>query len=52
MGMPPPITELRDMVQDYLEANQYSTRFPNNLPGRDWVIYFMKRHGISLKKEG
>ena len=52
MGMPPPIAELRDMVHDYLEANQLSSPFHENLPGRDWVSNFLQRHGLSLKKGG
>ena len=50
MGMPPPIAELRDLVHDFLEVNEFSTPFPDYRPGRDWVRSFLNRHGLSLKK--
>ncbi|XP_018020256.1 uncharacterized protein LOC108676651 [Hyalella azteca] len=52
MGMSPPITELQNILQDWLVANQYVTSFKDNRPGLDWVYSFLKRHGLCLKKGG
>ena len=40
MGLPPPITEFRDLVNDFIEVNEFNTPFRDNRPGRDWVNNF------------
>lgn len=52
MGMPPPIAELQSLIHDWLEANQHNTPFNDNRPGRDWIMNFLIRHGLTLKKGG
>ncbi|XP_037794933.1 uncharacterized protein LOC119590332 [Penaeus monodon] len=42
----------RDIVHDYLIANEISTPFKDNRPGRDWVNSFLLRHNMTLKKGG
>lgn len=51
-GVPPPIAELQSLIHDWLEANQHNTPFNDNRPGRDWIMNFLKRHGLTLKKGG
>lgn len=52
MGLGPTIMEFQDIVYDYLTANEISTPFKHNRPGRDWVNSFLLRHNMTLKKGG
>ena len=52
IGFGPTLTELREIVQDYVQLKQLKTRFVNDYPGCDWTISFLKRHQLSLKKGG
>jgi hypothetical protein len=36
--------EVTGLVQDYLNTQGRTTRFPNNKPGRDWWLHFKARH--------
>ena len=50
IGFGPTLTELREIVQDYVQLKQLKTGFVNDYPGYDWTISFLKRHKLSLKK--
>lgn len=52
MGLGPTFLEFQDIVHDYLIANEISTPFKDNRPGRDWVNSFLLRHNMTLKKGG
>ncbi|KAG0729343.1 hypothetical protein GWK47_030577 [Chionoecetes opilio] len=44
--------ELQAIVLEYLEANELGHLFNDKPPGDDWIINFMGRHRLSLKKAG
>lgn len=51
IGFPCGKSELLDLVQAYIEANNFSTPFTNSRPGDDWYRAFMHRNPtLSLKK--
>ena len=51
-GFSPTLTELREILQDYVHLKQLKTRFVNDYPGYNWTISFLKRHKLSSKKGG
>ncbi|KAJ8938752.1 hypothetical protein NQ314_011349 [Rhamnusium bicolor] len=51
MGYPCDKEELKDLVSEYVKANNVKNPFKDSRPGEDWYQCFMKRHPIlSLKK--
>lgn len=51
LGYPCDKSELLDLVQAYIEANNFATPFKDNRPGEDWYRGFMFRNpSLSLKK--
>lgn len=42
--------ELTAKVRDFVVLNNIPNPFKNNIPGKDWVIYFKTRHALSVKK--
>lgn len=51
IGFPFGKSELLDLVQAYIEANNFSTPLTNSRPGDDWYRAFMHRNPtLSLKK--
>ena len=38
--------ELRNLVKNYLDIGGVNSKFPDNMPGRDWARGFIKRHGL------
>ncbi|KAG0716222.1 hypothetical protein GWK47_010228 [Chionoecetes opilio] len=52
LGFGPTKQELQAIVFDYLEANELGHLFNDKPPGDDWIINFMGRHRLSLKKAG
>ena len=51
-GFSPTLTELREILQDYVHLKQLKTRFVNDYPGFNGTISFFKRHKLSSKKGG
>jgi len=48
--VPLTLMELRLLVKNFLDLSEVnSSRFVNNMPGRDWARRFLKRHGLSLR---
>jgi len=41
--------ELQLLVKNYLDLSGVTTRFANNMPGRDWARKFLQRHGLSVR---
>ncbi|KAG0713046.1 hypothetical protein GWK47_017093 [Chionoecetes opilio] len=52
LGFGPTKQELQAIVFEYLEANELGHLFNDKPPGDDWIINFMGRHRLSLKKAG
>lgn len=53
-GFGPTLTELCEIVQDYVQLKQLKTGFVNDYHGYNWIISFLKQHKLekSLKKGG
>ena len=39
IGFGPTLTELHEIVQDYIQITQLKTWFVNDYPGYDWTIF-------------
>ena len=50
LGFSPNKSQLKDIVQNYVTANNIHTPFTNNRPGKNWVRNFMRRNKLSTKK--
>ena len=50
LGFSPNKSQLKDIVQNYVMANNIHTPFTNNRPGKDWARNFMRRNKLSTKK--
>ena len=49
-GFSPTITEVREIVYDYLESNVKTVAcFKDCRPGKNWFKVFMKRNNLSMK---
>ena len=49
-GFSPTITEVREIIYDYLESNVKTVAcFKDGRPGKDWFKAFMKRNNLSMK---
>ena len=49
-GFSPTITEVREIIYDYLENNIKTVAcFKDGRPGKDWFKAFMKRNNLSMK---
>lgn len=42
--------EVMSLVGDYVNGNKLKTPFKNGQPNKDWLISFMRRHNLSVKK--
>lgn len=42
--------EVMELVGDYVNGKQLKTPFKNGQPNKDWLISFMRRHNLSVKK--
>ena len=42
IGFGPTLTELREIVQDYVQMKQLKTRFVNGYPDYNWTTSFFK----------
>ena len=52
LGFGPTLEEMREIVRDYVVKNEIETLWGEELPGKEWCAYFMKRQRLSLKKSG
>lgn len=52
LGFGPTMEEFREIVHDYLCANEITHLFKDKPPGYDWTKSFMDRHRLTLKKHG
>ena len=43
------IQDIRLLVKNYLDRLGVTTRFPNNMPGYDWMETFKNRHGLTAR---
>ena len=41
--------ELRSLVKNYLDISGEHSKFAYNMPGRDWVSSFIKRHDLRIR---
>ena len=49
-GFSPTITQVREIIYDYLESNIKTVAcFKDGRPGKDWFKAFMKRNNLSMK---
>lgn len=52
LGFGPTLEEFREIVNDYLEANDLLYLFKGKVPGYDWAKSFLERYRLCLKKGG
>lgn len=38
------------LTGDYVNENKFKTPFKNGIPSKEWLIAFMRRHNLSVKK--
>ena len=50
LGSSPNKSQLKDIVQNYVTANNIHMPFTNDQPGKDWVPNFMRHNKLSTKK--
>ena len=50
LGFSPNKSQLKDIVWNYVTANNIHMPFTNNWPGKDWVQNFMRHNKLSTKK--
>ncbi|KAJ8953804.1 hypothetical protein NQ318_006651 [Aromia moschata] len=39
-----------DLVGQYVKTNNLKTPFRDGIPGKDWLLFYMKRHKLTVKK--
>jgi len=45
-GFPLTLSDIRQLVKTFLDARgKVERRFEDNLPGKDWGVAFLRRHG-------
>lgn len=49
-GFPQDSGDVRDMVQSYLTSLRRHNPFPDNCPGRDWMVLLERRHAHLLTR--
>ncbi|KAK9679574.1 hypothetical protein QE152_g39892 [Popillia japonica] len=42
--------EVMDLVGEYVKSNKIKTPFKDGIPNKDWLIAFMRRQNLSIKK--
>lgn len=46
------LTGFKDLIGEYVRANDINNAFKDNTPGEDWYLGFKKRHlQLTLKKQ-
>ena len=50
MGFSPTRDQTLVLVKEYVERHDIENPFKDNKPGKDWLIAFMLRHKLSMKK--
>ena len=50
LGFGPTLQELCFILQDFVNVNDIATPFTDGMPGYEWIVKFMDRHNLSLKK--
>lgn len=50
LGVAPSRNQIKDMVQDYVRANNLSTPFTRDRPGRDWLKLFLRRNNLKVDR--